>query len=116
LSEKARKSELFFAADSISTVPDSLVQDSSGPKQVDSVEDFNTEDPEDVRETTLENEFDRNMSLLWDITSEKDVIMLLLNQNIFKIIETTIASDVCNRLNVSYIFRICLIFFLSDKY
>lgn len=48
----------------------------------------------------LNEEFDEQMSLLWDMSAEKDVMSFLVEHKIFAIIRNTIESSVCNRLTV----------------
>lgn len=48
----------------------------------------------------LDTEFEEQMSLLWDMSSETDVMSFLVENKIFSIISDTIDRSACNRLTV----------------
>jgi hypothetical protein len=49
----------------------------------------------------LERDFDKELSLLWDMSSETDVMNYLVEKDIFSILRDTILSSTCNRLTVN---------------
>lgn len=48
----------------------------------------------------LDTEFEEQMSLLWDMSSETDVMSFLVENKVFSIISDTIDRSACNRLTV----------------
>jgi hypothetical protein len=51
----------------------------------------------------LENDFEEEMSLLWDMSYEPDVMAFLVQNNVFNIIRQTLDESSCARLTVSFV-------------
>lgn len=57
-------------------------------------------DEDEKRVQRLSAEFEEQMSLLWDMSSEADVMNFLVENKIFTFIRDTIDRSACNRLTV----------------
>jgi len=49
----------------------------------------------------LERDFDKELSLLWDMSSETDVMEYLVDKDIFQLLQNTLLTSASDRLTVT---------------